>query len=354
MHLEEENNDKEKGTTMNGLPRIAMTIGDPSGIGPEVAAKVLSREENREKALVTLLASPEEVDALEEEFGVTIPVSEELARGSVRLVGTTYDGPRAERGKASVEGGRRALADLQRALELYREGQVDSILFESLNKSALHDAGMHEQDELCWFAKLLEFDGFTSELNFIPGLVTSRVTSHIAMKDVAKGIQKEKVHAAISLLDRVVRGTGVERPRLAVCALNPHGGESGQFGREEIDEIAPGVRDAVAEGIDATGPFPCDTIFIKARDGVYDGVVTMYHDQGQIAMKLMGFDQGVTVQGGLPVPIATPAHGTAYGIVGKGIASLGPSQRAFDIATGLGIQTAEARTAGHASEEAGR
>src|SRR5699024_11371754 len=99
------------------------------------------------------------------------------------------------------------------------------------------------------------------------------------------------------------------------------------------------------DGIDVQGPFPSDTLFIKARDGAFDGVVTMYHDQGQIAVKLMGFDKGVTVQGGLPVPIATPAHGTAYDIVGKNTANLGPSQRAYDISVGLGIQTAESRSA---------
>ena len=156
-------------------------------------------------------------------------------------------------------------------------------------------------------------------------------------------INARSVYEAIKLLDNVIKGNGVEKPRLAVCALKPHAGENGQFGREEIDHIAPGVKLAQVDGINAAGPFPCDTIFIAARNGDYDGVVTMYHDQGQIAMKLMGFDGGVTVQGGLPVPIATPAHGTAYNIVGQNKASLGPTQRAFNIAVNLGKNVANSR-----------
>lgn len=325
---------------MSDLPRIAVTIGDPSGVGPELAMKILSEPANLAKAEVTLLASASELERYSAECAVTVPTGDAPGAGHVFLdVPELADAP-VERKTMSVEGGRRAMTDLLHAVDLFKAGTVDSILFESLNKTALHLAGMHEQDELRWFAKQLGYTGFTSELNFVPGLTTSRVTSHIGIKDVAAGIKQDVVKDAILMLNDVVKGTGVERPRLTVCALNPHGGENGQFGREEIDEIAPGIELAKAAdpNLIVEGPFPPDTIFIKARDGQYDGVVTMYHDQGQIAMKLMGFDQGVTVQGGLPVPICTPAHGTAYEIVGKNIAHVGPSQRAFDIACDLGAR----------------
>lgn len=124
--------------------------------------------------------------------------------------------------------------------------------------------------------------------------------------------------------------SGIESPRLGVCALNPHNGENGAFGRQEIDHIRPAVEAALESGIDVQGPFPCDTIFIKRQH--FDGIVTMYHDQGQIAMKLLSFDGGVTVQGGLPIPVATPAHGTAFDIVGKNLAAVTSTQNAFDIA----------------------
>ncbi|NJN39562.1 MAG: 4-hydroxythreonine-4-phosphate dehydrogenase, partial [Gammaproteobacteria bacterium] len=119
---------------------------------------------------------------------------------------------------------------------------------------------------------------------------------------------------------------------IAVAGLNPHAGEGGTMGREEIDAIAPGIDRAKAEGIDARGPYPADTIFLAAKRGDFDAVVTMYHDQGQIAMKLMGFDRGVTVLGGLPVPVATCAHGTAYDIVGRNVANPVPLSNAFDLA----------------------
>lgn len=137
--------------------------------------------------------------------------------------------------------------------------------------------------------------------------------------------------------------SGIESPRLGVCALNPHNGEGGLFGREEIDEISPGVKLAQTKGIDVQGPFPSDTIFISRSK--YDGIVTMYHDQGQIALKVIGFDGGVTVQGGLPVVIATPAHGTAFDIAGKNIASIKSSQNALDVAIAVATRRLIKRTA---------
>lgn len=124
--------------------------------------------------------------------------------------------------------------------------------------------------------------------------------------------------------------SGIDAPRLGVCALNPHNGENGAFGRQEIDHIRPAVEAARARGINVSGPFPSDTIFLKREH--FDGIVTMYHDQGQIALKLLSFDGGVTVQGGLPIPIATPAHGTAFDIAGQNLASVTSTQAAFDIA----------------------
>lgn len=325
-----------------GLPRIALTMGDPAGVGPELAVRLLATPGNLDRADVRLLADEAELMAACAEAEVSVPTAAEPTPGHAVLVGSERAGVAVRRQTISREAGERVLSDLRAAIRLYQAGEVDAIMFTPLNKASLHLAGMHEEDELRWFAKLLGYDGTTSELNFVPGLVTSRVTSHIPLKDVAARINPDSVAAAIRLLDNVLKGSGVGSPRLAVCALNPHAGENGQFGREEIDQIAPGVQVARSEGIDAEGPFPCDTVFIKARDGHFDGVVTMYHDQGQIAMKLMGFDRGVTVQGGLPVPIATPAHGTAFEIVGKGIAHLGPTQHAFDLAVALGQRQREA------------
>ena len=330
-------------TAEQRLPDIALTLGDPAGIGPELAVKVLAKPGNLDRARVFVLADRAEIESVCAEIGVQVPLSDTPETGyATPLPGPVPRVP-VERGKVSREAGERALNDLRWALDLHRAGRVDGIMFTPLNKSSLHLGGMTTEDELRWFADELGYRGTTAELNNVDALWTGRVTSHIPLSEVARHITTSNVMAAIRLLRDALRGVGVSEPRLAVCALNPHAGENGNFGREEIDEIAPAVEAARAEGIDASGPFPCDTLFIKARAGDYDGVVTMYHDQGQIALKTIGFDRGVTVQGGLPVPIATPASGTAFDIVGKGIAGTGAAERAFDVLVAMAASKAAAR-----------
>ncbi len=312
--------------------RIALTLGDPAGIGPELAARLLGNPANLHAAEILVLADRSELDAAAAVVGVEIPLSDEPRPGYATLLddGSAPTTPIPPK-QVSEEAGARALHQLRRAIALANAGEVGAIVFTPLNKTSLHLAGMNEEDELRWFAKELHYDGVTSEINIIPGMWTARVTSHIGIRDVASRVTTQGVTDAIRLLNDLLRDSGIAAPRLGVCALNPHNGENGIFGREEIDVIRPGVEAAVAEGIDAVGPFPSDTIFVGSKDR-YDGIVTMYHDQGQIAIKLMGFDGGVTMQGGLPVVIATPAHGTAFDIAGTGIASVTSSQNALDIA----------------------
>lgn len=313
-------------------PKIALTLGDPAGVGPELAAKLLSNPANLQAAEIYVLADKTELDAAAAVIGVEIPLSEEPRPGFATLLDDHSAPAEAIPAKqVSKEAGERVLHQLRRAIAMANAGEVGAIVFTPLNKTSLHLGGMTEEDELRWFAKELHYDGVTSEINIIPGMWTARVTSHIGIRDVADRITTEGVTDAIRLLHDLLRDSGVENPRLGVCALNPHNGENGIFGREEIEIIKPGIDAAVAEGIDADGTYPSDTIFIGSKEK-YDGIVTMYHDQGQIAIKLMGFDGGVTVQGGLPVVIATPAHGTAFDIAGTGIASVTSSQNALDIA----------------------
>ncbi|MGW8527964.1 MULTISPECIES: 4-hydroxythreonine-4-phosphate dehydrogenase PdxA [Nocardiopsidaceae] len=328
-------------TTPITRPRVAITLGDPAGIGPELIAGLLSRRENTEAADIVLVSDAAELRAAGEDAGAPVAYGDAPGtglpvlydNGAARPPGTA-DG--FERGRATRNGGLWALANLSTALDMAKDGTVDAILFAPLNKSSLHLAGMTENDELRWFEEVLGVESFTSELNVLPGLWTARVTSHVSVAEVDAGITRGNVVEAGLLLDRVLRGSGFEAPRIGVCALNPHAGENGRFGRHEIDVIGPAVGDLAARGVDATGPFPSDTIFLRARAGEFDGILTMYHDQGQIAMKLMGFDGGVTIAGGLPVPICTPAHGTAFDVVGKGVAATGSVQNAFDLAVALG------------------
>lgn len=318
------------------LPRVAVTFGDPAGIGPELIARLLDRPETRAAADLVLLADEEELRSAGADAGVDL----EWARSLIRTPGSA-EAPSErpaegfQRKVATAEGGRWALGRLRTALDLAKAGEVDAILFAPLNKSSLHLAGMTQSDELRWFEEVLGVEGFTSELNVVPSLWTARVTSHVSIAEVDAGITYARVAAAGRLLDEVLRGAGVAAPRIGVCALNPHAGENGRFGRHELDIIAPAVADLRAAGLDVTGPFPSDTIFLRARSGEFDGILTMYHDQGQIAMKLMGFDGGVTIAGGLPIPICTPAHGTAFDLVGRGEANTGSIQNAFELAVRL-------------------
>ncbi len=331
-------------TSHQPRPRVAVTLGDPAGVGPELIAKLLSRPENTAAADIVLVSDPDELRSAGEDAGVTIEYGD-AGSGLPVLYDNSAARPAGteggfERRRATEAGGRWALANLAVALDMVRDGRVDAILFAPLNKSSLHLAGMETSDELRWFEEVLEVDSFTSELNVLPGLWTARVTSHVSIADVHTGITRDNVVEAGLLLDRVLRGSGLAAPRIGVCALNPHAGENGSFGRHEIDIIAPAVEDLAGQGLDVKGPFPSDTIFLRARSGEFDGILTMYHDQGQIAMKLMGFDGGVTIAGGLPVPICTPAHGTAFDVVGKGVANTGSVQNAFDLAVSIGGQRA--------------
>jgi len=185
------------------------------------------------------------------------------------------------------------------------------------------------------FAALTRHSGFFGEMNVIKEFSTFRVTSHVALREAVNLITPERIAAAIELADATLRATGIERPRIAVAALNPHGGESGLFGDEEIRIIRPTVERMRAAGIGCAGPIPSDTIFLRALKGEYDGVVMMYHDQGQIATKLLGFNKGVTVTAGLKTVFTTPAHGTAFDIVGEGRADSGALAQALRMATRL-------------------
>jgi 4-hydroxythreonine-4-phosphate dehydrogenase len=172
-------------------------------------------------------------------------------------------------------------------------------------------------------------------MNVLDNLWMSRVTSHVSLRTALDQITPDRIDEAITLADRTMRGAGFDAPRIAVAALNPHGGENGLFGREEIEIIAPAVARAAERGILCRGPFPSDTVFLKAFAGDYDGVLTMYHDQGQIATKLRGFNRGVTVTGGLRTVFTTPAHGTAFDIVGKGVATTGALEEAVRLCARL-------------------
>ena len=249
------------------------------------------------------------------------------------------------------DAGREMLACLSKAAKDVAAGGADGVVFAPLNKEAMHLGGLKHDDEMRFLAEELSYSGPFGELNVLGDIWTTRVTSHIPLKDVAREITASAVVNATRFAHETLVSAGFERPRIAVAALNPHAGDGGNFGREEIETIAPAVECTKAEGINANGPFPSDTVFVRARDGHYDAVVTMYHDQGQIAMKLMGFGQGVTVLGGLPVPVTTCGHGTGYEIAGQGVALDGAIRNAYNICCEMALSRLSAQTAAAAAAQ---
>ena len=326
-------------------PNIALVIGDPAGVGPELIAKLLSDGEVAKLANIFIIGNHASMADAERATRTsldlaTINQTEVGTRDFAKPVCIEWTGinaPEFARGKAESANGKFMLDMLTLGAQLTRDGKTDALCFAPLNKGALRAGGMHQADELRWFEDLLGCHTYTGELNVLDTLWTSRVTSHVALKDVSALLTKEGVADAAQLITASLKASGKTDPRVGVCGLNPHNGDNGNYGSEEIDIIEPGVALARSRGIVVDGPFPADTIFVRAKNGQYDGIVTMYHDQGQIAMKLMGFERGVTVQGGLPIPVTTPAHGTAYDIAGRGVANVGAMKNAFDLACRMGM-----------------
>ena len=301
------------------LPTLALFTGDPAGIGPELVEKMLQNPAWQTHARVILIGQKG-----------SIQVPKEV----VWHDWAGLNAPAFERGVANAQNGRYMIDALAAGVDLVLAGQADAFCFAPLNKSALRQGGMTQEDELRWFAEHMHYAGVCGELNVLKNLWTARVTSHVPLSEVSSLLNPEKVADAIRMISQALRASGIDQPRVAVCGLNPHNGDNGNYGDEEGRIIAPGTQQAADMGFAADGPFPADTAFVRAirSPGGYDGVVTMYHDQGQIAMKLMGFEQGVTVHGGLPCPITTPAHGTAYDIAGRGVANPQAMTNAFELA----------------------
>ena len=324
-------------------PRVALVLGDPNGIGPELAAKLVAEQETSKKARLVIVADKQVLDEGMRVAGVHFDYktaddgSADLFTDDtpVLLTRPVYDGEPGHKGQVSKIAGKYQLDCLTKGIELCLRGVVDSMCFAPLNKEAMHLAGLEHEDESGLFLDLLDHKGDFGLLNTLGNLWTSRATSHVSHRQVSELLNEESILTAARVLDKALRASGNDDPQIAVAGLNPHAGDGGMFGTEEIDIIEPAVRKAQQEGINVSGPFPPDTIFLMGRDGKYDAVVTMYHDQGQIAMKLMGFDHGVTVHAGLDYPVTTSAHGSAYDIAGQGIANVRALREAFLLACSM-------------------
>lgn len=293
-------------TTTLSKPRVAITVGDPAGIGPEVAARAV--------------ADPRVLAACEP-----------------RLYGPPA-GTAFAPGVLSAEAGRAAYETIVRAVDDVRRGMVDAIATAPVNKEAFRWAG-------------LPWRGHTDLLAHLTGarevammfqsdaLRVVLATVHIALADVPRAFTRESLEATIALTARELPRFGLERPRIAVAGLNPHAGEHGLFGCEEQTVMAPAIDAARQRGIDVSGPFPSDTVFLRARRGEFDVVIACYHDQGLIPVKLVAFGDAVNVTLGLPIVRTSVDHGTAFDIAGRGVADPGSMIAAVLLAARLAART---------------
>lgn len=325
---------------MSNKPIIGLILGDAAGVGPEIIAKLAAGDFYSAYCRPVVLGDARvlkkgaEASGVELEMEIIGSIDEATwEKGIPVLDQKNLDPDTVNYGELSIESGKAVLDLLKLSTDLYKEGKIHGFCFGPLNKSAMISAGCEYESEHHYLAHLFEHTAPFGEINFVSDLYTTRTTSHIPIKDVSAHLTENTITRAINLASTTLKAAGIENPRLGVAALNPHGGEHGKCGREEIDVITPTIEKMKEAGINASGPYPSDILFIKAFNGDFDGVVTMYHDQGQIALKLKGFDQGITIAGGLPAPIVTCAHGTAFDIAGKGIVKTSAFENAVKMAS---------------------
>jgi 4-hydroxythreonine-4-phosphate dehydrogenase len=312
---------------------IAITMGDPCGIGPEICAKLFAAGL---PAPALVVGDAGLLERTAEALGVGLRVraiadAAEAAGAPCELavlsVGALPDDLPV--GKVDARAGRASYDYVVTAIDLAMAGKVGGIVTAPIAKEALKAAGiaypghteiLAERSGTADFAMMLANDELRSML----------VTIHVSLADAIRLIREERVLKTIRLAQRACRDYGIARPRVAVAGLNPHAGEGGMFGREDIDEVAPAVQAARDSGIDASGPWPGDTIFMRARRGEFDIVVAQYHDQGLIPVKYLGIERGVNVTVGLPFVRTSVDHGTAFDIAGTGKAEHASLRYAFD------------------------
>ena len=315
---------------------IAILLGDPSGIGPELVSKLLS-EEITNKANIVVIGEKNILEQGNKISGKSHNLNFVESFDQINFKNGNKFFLDISKGKnqkykiaeCSEESGKSVLEALNLALDLVKENKIHAINFGPFNKTSMKLGGNKFSDELHLMAKRLDVKNFFCEFNVVDNFWTARVTSHMPISEVPSHIKKEKIIKPIILINQTMKLNGVKNPRVAVQALNPHA----EFGTEEKNEIIPAIEEAKKLGINADGPLPCDTSFITAfKNKNHDCIVGMYHDALQSGLKAFGFDRGVTIQGGMPVPITTPAHGTAFDIAGKNKANLEPTLNSFKIA----------------------
>ncbi len=325
-------------------PVIAITIGDPAGIGPEVVVKALSNkivyemcrpllvgESDIVRAAIKLLKKPLTLHGVEK-------ASDTLGKfGTVDVLDMrNLEWDKVKAGQVSAECGRASMEFIEKAMQLALNNEVIGIVNAPINKEATALAGYPGLGHLEYLAQATGAKEYATMLA-TGNLRCVHLTTHYSLREACDHVKQENIVGRLKLTDESFRQWGFGKPIIGVAGLNPHAGENGMFGREEIDEIAPAIRETISLGIDARGPFPADSIFNRAIKGEFDVVLVMYHDQGHIPVKVHGFKKSVSVALGLPFLRTSVDHGTAFDIAGKGIANAESMEEAIKTAVWLSL-----------------
>lgn len=334
--------------TDNAKPIIGVTMGDPAGVGPEITCKMFAEKSIYSFCRPLVVGDSESLSEGMKVGKVSLQLNSIKKVSESKFVPGTMDvidlhnvdmsslkmgEPQAMAGKACVE-------YIKRAVELATAGEIDAIVTGPINKKAMNMGGYKYSGHTELLADLTKTKDFAMLLVTGP-LKVIHVSTHVSLTEAIRRVQKERIMTVIKLADQALKDMGIPHPRIAVAGLNPHAGEGGMFGNEEIDTITPAIEVAKKTGIDVSGPIAPDTIFMRTKNGEFDVVVAMYHDQGHVAIKMLGFQLGVNVSIGLPIIRTSVDHGTAYRRAGRRLGTGDPSS--LIEATRLAAQMANSR-----------
>ena len=324
---------------MSKKPILGITMGDPASIGPEITVKALSDPAIYEKCSPIIIGDAAVMEAAVGIVGKNVKINAvsdvkeaKFEFGTIDVYDMKLvDMDKLERGVVSAMAGNAAFQYVKKVIELAMNHEVDATVTNALNKEAMNLAGHHYSGHTEIYAEYTGTKKYTMMLAH-ENLRVVHVSTHVSLREACDRVKKDRVLEVIRIADQACKELGIKEPKIGVAGLNPHSGENGMFGREEIEEITPAIEAAKGEGIIVDGPVPPDTVFSKARGGWYDIVVAMYHDQGHIPLKVVGFVynqaeqkwdavEGVNITLGLPIIRASVDHGTAFDQAGKGVAN---------------------------------
>jgi len=323
-------------------PLLVITMGDAAGSGPEIIAKTLAESEISAVCRCVVIG---DADTMRESLQITgVPgkvraiekITEALFKDGVIEVVDLHNIQlnKLKRGRVDPMTGKAAFEYIKLAAELALAGECDAIVTSAINKESLNKAGYHYDGHTQLLAELCGVPDVAMML--VSGqLRITHVTTHVSLHEAIEMVRPERILTVIRLTDEAVRQMSVNKPRIAVAGLNPHAGESGLFGDEEAKYIKPAIEAACRQGMNVTGPFPPDSVFFRASEGQFDAAIAMYHDQGHIAIKMLGITQGVNVTLGLPIIRTSVDHGTVFGKAGKGTADPTSLMEAIKLATAM-------------------